>query len=92
LQRFASAVRTGFQPPRSGDEILGSFGAVELAEQQAALVVVARITADGRKRVRRKRHEVRQGKAPRNILRVRIQSPILVDDDNAGQFRRVLVA
>jgi hypothetical protein len=38
--------------------------------------------------IRRKRHEVRECEPPRDVLYVRIQPPIFVDDDNAGQFRR----
>src|SRR5262249_28767387 len=89
---FSGAVRTRFQPLRGGDEILGPLGGVELAKQLTALVVVAWIASEYRQRVRRKCHEILQGEAPCNVLRVRIQSTVLVDDDNAGQFRCRLAA
>ena len=76
----------GLQPLRGGDEILGHLRAIDLAEQLAALVVVARITADRRQRVRRKGDEVLQREPPRDVLGMRIETAILVDDENRGQF------
>src|SRR5204863_7450224 len=89
---FPVAVGTRFEPPRGGDEILEPLGGIEFREELTALVVVARITAHRRNRVRSKCIEVLQGKAPRHVLRVRIEAPILMDDDNARQFRRGLAA
>jgi len=77
---------------RAGEQILGPLRRIELGEQLAALVVVARVAAHGRETVRGEGIEVRQGKTPRDVFRVRIEAAILVDDENARQFRRRLAA
>ena len=89
---LSAAVRTRLQPPSRSDEILGPLGGIDLAEQLAALEVVARIAAHRRQRIRREGHEILQGKASRHVLGVRIEPAILVDDDDAGQLRRHRVA
>ena len=85
---LARAVGARFQPHRGGHEILGHLLAVDLAEHLAAFVVVTGKAAQRGEPVRRKRHEVREGEPPRDVLDMRIQAAIFVDDDNAGQFRR----
>ena len=87
----AAAVGPRLQPARRGQEILAPLGIVELGEHLSALVIVARISAQRRQRVRREGHEILQGKSPGNVLGVGVQAAILVDDDDARQLRRLLV-
>ena len=82
------AERMRFQPERGGHEIFGHLVAVDGSEQHAAFVVVTGKAAHGGEPVRRKRHEVRQSEAARDVLDMRIQAAIFVDDDNPGQLRR----
>ena len=65
--------------------------AIDLAEQLATLLVVARIAADRRETVRRERHEVLEREAPRDVLDVRVEAAVLVDRRGsraAGWYRR----
>ena len=55
-------------------------------------MVVAWIAAQGGESVWRKCHKVGQGKSPRDVLDMRVQTPILVDHDYAGQLRHRLGA
>ena len=49
---------------------------------------IAGIAAERRERVRREGHEVGQRESSRDVLDVRVEATIFVDDDNAGQFAR----
>ena len=85
---LAGAVGTGLQPHGRGVEVLGHLRAIDLAEQLAALLVVAGIAADRREAVRRERHEVLEREPPRDVLDVRVEAAVLVDDEDARQLVR----
>ena len=68
-----------------GDEILARLRLVELAEQRARVVFVARITAQREQRVRRKRDEVFQRQTTRDVFDMRIQAAVLVNDQHHRQ-------
>ncbi len=53
---------------------------------RASIIIVARIAADRRQSVGRKRQETCNGSATRNVFDMRIQSTILVDDENTRKW------
>jgi hypothetical protein len=57
-----------FQPLRAGDEVLEQLRPIDLAEQLAALEVIARVSTDRRQSVRGERNEVLEGEPPRNVF------------------------
>ena len=61
-------------------------GLVDLGEQHAAFIVVARITAGCRQCIRCKRNKVLEREPPRNVFGMRIQSSIFVDDEYGRQL------
>jgi len=89
---FSVRERMSFQPLRARDEVLGQLGAIDLAKELAAFVIVVWIAADRRQGVWRERHEVLQSEPPCDVLGMRIESPVLVNDEHGGQFRRCLGA
>ena len=71
---------------RRGEEILAGLRLIELLEFGARLVFVAGVTAERGQRVRRHRHEVVEGQAPRDVFDVRVEAAVLVHDEDAGQL------
>ncbi len=71
------------QEGHGGGEVLRHLFAITLALQGPAVVVITGVTAERGECVRRERDEAGNGKPSRHILYVRIESPILVDDDDA---------
>jgi hypothetical protein len=71
---LSRAVRVGLQRHGRSHHILGHLLLVDLVEHLAALVVISRIAAQGCEAVGRKCHEVGQGKPPRDILNMRVQT------------------
>ena len=70
----------------AGDEILADLLLVELGEQLARLVLVARIAAERRQRVGREGHEALERDATSDVLDVRIQPAVLVHHQDAGEL------
>ena len=75
-----------FSQPAAGDEVLARLGLIELREHLAGLVFVAGIAAEREQRVRRERDEVVERQAARDVLDVRVQPAVLVDDEDRRQL------
>ncbi len=73
------------QIARTVHHVAGELLRVEIALQVAAIVVVAWIAANRRQAVRRQRQEAGDRRAARNVFDVRIESAVLVHDQNAGK-------
>ncbi len=76
----------GLQKPRRGHPILGQFVPVELRLHLASRVVVAWIAAERGEAVRSERHVSGETGAPRDVLDVRVESAVLVNDHDAGKL------
>src|SRR5262245_57096921 len=81
---FAGAIRASFQPLCGGEEILLLLGSINLTEELATLIVITRVAAYGRQPVSGERHESLQSKPAAYVFNVRVQSTILVHDEDAG--------
>src|SRR5690606_31486735 len=80
----AVALVRRLQPFDRGDEVLDEACAVELPEQLARAILIAGIAAERRQRIGRERDEPTERDAAGNVLDVRIQPAVLVNDDDAG--------
>ena len=78
----------GLEIPGAVEKVRAQLAAVEAPLHLLAVVVVAGIAADGRETVRRQREKPRHRGTPRDVLDVRIQAPVLVDDENRGKRTR----
>ena len=70
---------------RPGHEIGQHFPAVTLRLKRAAVIVITGITAEWVERIRRKGDIAGLCRAPGDILDMRVQAPVFVHDQNAGQ-------
>ena len=77
------AIGTRLQPQRGGHEVFSHLFAIDLAEELAAVIVVAGEAAYGGEAVGREGHEVGEGEAARDVLNVRVQAAVFVDYDDA---------
>ena len=59
---------------------------VERGERGTRLVFVAGIAAEREQRIRRKGHELGHGDPAGDVLNVGVQSPVLMDDQHAGEL------
>ena len=73
---------------RAVDHVLIEAGGLEAPLQRPAVVVVAGIAAHGRQAVRRQGQEAGRGGPPRDVLDMRVEAAILVDDHH-GRERAV---
>ena len=83
---LAGALRAGLEHGRGGHEVLARLRLIQLGKQLAGLVLVAGIAAERGQRVGRERDEVLERQPPGDVLDVRVQSAILVHDEDAGQL------
>ena len=79
---LAGGKLVGLQKPRAVEEIRAQLRLVEVALQRAAVVVVARIAADRKQAVRRERKKALDRGAAGDVLDVRIEAAVFVDDDH----------
>src|SRR5439155_1779339 len=82
------AVRTHLEPERGRHEVFSHLVAIDLAEELAAGIVVTWIPSDRREPVGRKRDEVGEREPARDVLDMRVQAAILVDDHHARALGR----
>ena len=75
-----------FQPLGGRDEVLRHLWTVDVSECRGALLIVARIAADRGQPVGRKGDEVGDGEAARDVLDVRIEAAVLVNDEHRRQL------
>src|SRR5690606_25879375 len=73
------------QPRGGGEEILARPGLVELREQSARCVFVARVSAQWEQGIWREGDEVLEREPPCHVLDVRIQAAVLVDYQHQRQ-------
>jgi hypothetical protein len=59
---------------------------IELGEQGTRLVLIARVTAERRQRIRRKGDKIEHCEAARDVLGIGIQAAVFVDHHHARQF------
>ena len=85
---LAVTIRTILQPDRRCKKVFLHLGAVDRAEQAAALLVVTRIAAHRSQSIGSKRIEALKSQPPPDVFDVRIQSAVLVNDENARQLCR----
>ena len=76
------------QPLEGGDEVGPRLVRVELLEEGAGRVLVARIAAERGQRVGGQRRETGERETPRDVLDMGIQAAVLVDDEHAGELGR----
>jgi hypothetical protein len=81
-----SAFRPLPQVVGRGDEVVAGLRLFELRKQRARLVFVAGISAEWRKRIGSERDKVVDREPPCDVLDVRIQSTVLVNDEDARQL------
>src|ERR1019366_4694794 len=82
---LAVAARNAFQVVRGGVKVLARLRLVELGEEIARLILVARVAAERMQRVGREGDEIGRGQPPRDIFDVWVEATVLVDDENDGQ-------
>src|SRR5690606_3991513 len=71
-----------------GEEVVHQLFGIYAPLELPALVVVSGIAANGRQAVRGESNEPGLGHAPRNVLDVRVEPPVLVDDDDPADRAR----
>src|SRR5207253_9216156 len=81
---LARAFGTCLEVTGGGKHVFDTLGGVELAKKLPGLFVVAGIAADRRESVRREGDEIFYRQASRDILDIRTEAAILVNDDHAG--------
>ena len=82
------AVGSRLQPVGGRHDILARFRLIELGEHLARPVFVARIPAEREERVGREGDEVVERQTARDVLDVRVETAVLVNDDDSGSCRR----
>ena len=75
----------GLEVARAVDHVLVEARRLEAPLQRAAVVVVAGVAADRRQSVRRQGEEAGDAGAPCDVLDVRVQAAVLVDDDHGRE-------
>src|SRR4029077_15250829 len=85
---LAAGQRMTLQPLGTSDKILVQLRLVDLVKKLTAVVVVVWITSDGCQRVRCEGDEVLQCESACDVLGMRVEPAILVNDQNSRQFGR----
>src|SRR4029434_2296471 len=85
---LARAVGPRLQPHGRRIQVLAHLRAIDFAEQFSTLGVVAGIAADRRQPIRREGHEVLERETTSDVLDVRIEPAVFMDDEDAGQLSR----
>src|SRR5262245_28421900 len=90
--QFAVRFWTRFQPFGGRDEVFRHLRTVDVSECRGTLLIVSWIPSDRGQPVGRERHEVGDAETPRDIFDVRIEAPVLVNDEHrrnlAARVRR----
>src|SRR5438128_1241833 len=71
---------------RSGNEIFGSLGAVQLSKCRSSFFLITWITTKRSEGIGRKCDEICHGETACNVADVRVQAAVLVNDDDRRQL------
>ena len=86
---FAGRLRMRLDEARAVFQVGAQLCLIESRLQGAAIVVVARVTADREQAVRRQRQKALGGDAPRDVFDVGIQPPIFMHDQHGREWPRL---
>src|SRR5665213_4334719 len=87
---LAVAAREVFEIVGGRQEIVPRLRLIELREQRNGFFFIARVSAQRVQRTRCERDEVVEREAPRDVLDVRVEPAVLVDDQHRRQLARHL--
>ena len=83
---MAAALRVRLQKGHGGDEVFGHFGPITLALKSPAVVIVAGVAAERCEGIRRQGQKAGNPRPPCDVLDMRVEPPVLVDDHHPGQI------
>ena len=74
------------EPVGGSQKVLAGFGLVDLGEKLACLVLITRVAAEREQRIRRKGDEAIERQTTGDVLDVRVQAAVFMDDQHSRQL------